>query len=313
MLHNSTFNPMSRLALDISNLFVATLLIAAGIFALVVIWLLVAAIRFRARPGDGEPRQTVGFTPVEIAWTAIPALILLVLFGFTVATMNTVEPGAAQGQDIVVIGHQWWWEIRYAGTDVVTANEIHLPVGKRMLVRLESADVVHNLWIPQLGGKMDLVPGQSNHMYLEADRPGTYLGVCSEFCGTEHAWMLIQAIAQAPDQYAAWLRRQQQKAAMPRASSAASSAAMGERLFGQLSCAACHAIFGTAYNAQVGPNLTHVGSRTTLAAGLLLNTPANMAAWLRNPQALKPGVHMPNLYLSNSQVRALTAYLEGLR
>lgn len=309
MLHDSPFNPVSPQEHDLSNLFVVTLLIMAAVVALVTGLVLYTAIRYRARPGEGEPQQQFGLPRLEIAWTVAPVLVLLVLFGFTVATMNSVQPSAARGGNLEVVGHQWWWEIRYPGTNVVTANEIHLPVGKRMLVALTSADVIHDLWLPQLGGKMDLDPGQINHMYLEADRPGTYLGACAEFCGTQHAWMLIRAIAQPPAEFRAWLRQQSR----PARSTPSGAGTSGAQLFGQLSCAACHAIYGTPYRARVGPDLSHVGSRETLAAGLLPNNAAAMAAWLRNPQALKPGTHMPNLQLTGPQVTALTAYMESLK
>ncbi|HVA88862.1 MAG TPA: cytochrome c oxidase subunit II [Chloroflexota bacterium] len=310
MFKSWLFNPVSPQELGISNLFIVTLIIAAIIFALVCGLLLYAVVRFRARPGQPEPYQQFGIPRLEIAWTTIPAVLLIVLFVFTVRVMNASQPSSAQGgDDIVVIGHQWWWEIRYPRSGVVTANEIHLPVGKRMLVRLESADVIHSLWLPQLGGKIDLVPGQSNHMWLEADKPGTYLGACSEYCGAEHAWMLIRAIAQTPAQFAAWQRRQLRPASSP----IGAAAVAGSALFGQITCSSCHAIYGAHFQATIGPDLTHVGSRETLAAGLLANTPANMALWLHNPDALKPGVRMPNLKLSATQVQELTAYLEELK
>jgi cytochrome c oxidase subunit 2 len=309
MLNPSPLNPVSPQGLTISTLFVVTLLIAAAIFALVVALLLYTAIRFRARPGQPEPYQQFGLPRLEVAWTVAPALVLAVLFVFTVISMNASQPSAAHGSaDLVVIGHQWWWEILYPHAGVVTANEIHLPAGKRYLVALQSADVIHSLWLPQLNGKMDLVPGQTNYMWLEADRPGVYTGACAEFCGVQHAWMLVRAIVQPQAQFDAWQRQQLHKALTP----SGGLAAQGAQLFGQLSCANCHAISGTPYQARIGPDLSHVGSRQTLASGLLVNTPANMARWLRNPQAVKPGSHMPNLQLSTGQVGALTSYLEGL-
>ena len=309
MFTDSPFNPVSPQAHSISNLFVVTLIVMGMVILLVTSLVLYAAVRFRARPGRAEPKQQFGIPRLEIGWTVATALVLMVFFGFTVTVMNSVEPSDAHGGAIVVIGHQWWWEVRYPGTGVVTANEIHLPVGQRMLVSVTSDDVIHDLWLPQLGGKMDLVPGQTNHMYLEADQAGTYFGACAEFCGAEHAWMYVRAIAQPPAQYQAWLNQQKQADALP----ASGLAAAGAKLFSQLSCAACHVIYGTTAQAQIGPNLSHVGSRQTLAAGLLSNTAANMAAWIRDPQALKPGTHMPDLQLSSQQVSILTAYLESLK
>jgi cytochrome c oxidase subunit 2 len=310
MFKNWMFHPVSPQELQTSNLFIAVLIIAAFIFALVCGVLLYSIIRFRARPGWEEPTQQFGVPRLEIAWTAIPIVLLLVVFGFTVRAMNLVEPSAASGpDDIVITGHQWWWEIYYPGTGVVTANEIHLPVGKKMQVRLESDDVIHGLWLPQLGGKIDLVPGQTNHMWLEADKPGVYLGSCSQYCGVEHAWMQVRAIAQTPAQFAAWEKQQAQPAVAP----TGALAIAGNTLFGSLTCASCHALYGTPYQADIGPNLTHLASRQTLAAGLLTNTAANLKLWLKEPQELKPDSHMPDLHLSTSQVAALTAYLEELK
>ncbi len=312
MIVLSAFSPLSPQALAISNLFVAILVIMAAIFALVTGILLYVVVRYRARPGQGEPRQNLGNTRLEVTWTVAPILLLVVVFFFTVGAMRAADPGGDQRHpDLVVIGHQWWWEVRYPATGVVTANEIHLPVGRRLFVRLDSGDVIHNLWFPELGPKMDLVPGQTNYISLQADRVGVYQGACAEFCGVEHAWMRLRAIAQPPDQFAAWQRDQLQRAAAP---PAGGQAARGAALFAQLTCISCHAISGVGGPTEgIAPNLTHVGSRQTLAAGLLANTAASMALWLRDPQAAMPGNHMPNLQLSGAQVGALTAYLEGLR
>jgi len=312
MLLGSAFTPVSPQALAISNMFLAILLIMAAILALVTGLLLYIVVRYRARPGAGEPPQNLGNTRLEVTWTVAPILLLIVVFFFTVGAMRAADPGGDQRRpDLVVIGHQWWWEVRYPATGVVTANEIHLPVGRRLFVRLDSGDVIHNLWFPELGPKMDLVPGQTNYISLQADRAGVYQGACAEFCGVEHAWMRLRAIAQPPDQFAAWQRDQLQRAAAP---PAGGQAARGAALFAQLTCISCHAISGVGGPTEgIAPNLTHVGSRQTLAAGLLANTAASMALWLRDPQAAKPGNHMPNLQLSGAQVGALTAYLEGLR
>ncbi len=311
MIVLSAFSPLSPQALAISNLFVAILVIMAAIFALVTGILLYVIVRYRARPGQGEPRQNFGDTKLEITWTAAPLLLLVVVFFFTIHTMAAADPAThGRAPDLDVIGHQWWWEVRYPGSGAITANEIHLPVGRRMLVRLDSGDVIHNLWFPELGPKMDLVPGQTNYMWLEADKPGTYLGACAEFCGTEHAWMRLRAIAEPPAQFAAWQRHQLQPAARP----AGGETARGGALFSQLTCISCHAISGVGGPTEgIAPNLTHFGERQTLAAGLFANTPANLAIWLRDPQEAKPGNHMPNMQLPEIQVHALTVYLESLK
>lgn len=307
----SPFQAVSPQELHISNIFVVTMIMASLIFLIIVVAVTYFCIRYRARPDQGEPSQLFGKKQFDISWTVIPALMLLGLYIFTYITVNETQPVATGNyhDDMVIIGHQWWWEIKYPGTNVVTANEIHLEVGKRYLVAVQSADVIHDVWFPQLGGKMDDVPGQTNHMWLEADKPGTYYGQCAEYCGTEHAWMLLRAIAQPKAQYDAWLHDQEQPAKVP----AGGLAAQGASLFAQLSCANCHAIYGTPYHERVGPDLTHIGSRETIGAGVLANTPANMALWLHEPQVIKPNSHMPDLQLTPSQLNALTAYLEGLK
>lgn len=315
-----TLNPVSPQALAIAHLFVALLILMGAVFMLVAVWLLVNIVRFRARPGMPDPEQYYGSNKAEIIWTVIPALLLVVIFGMTVRTMGEADPpmfaalspGQAQQTaqpDIIVIGHQFYWEVRYPGTNVVTANEIHLPVGRPMRVELLSNDVIHSLAIPQLNGHVDLIPGQTNFMWLEADKAGVYDGRCQEFCGTAHAWMQIRAIAQPPAQYAAWLQAQEQPATTP----TSGAALEGYQLFMGSTCRNCHAIAGTPANVDIGPNLTHLASRSILAGGALTNTPQNLARWLKNPQAVKPGNHMPDFQLTDQQVQILTAYLETLR
>lgn len=321
MLTHSVFNPLSPQGLAISNLFITTLVIAFVIILGITGVLMYTMIRYRHRPGDGEPPQTYGKTWMEITWTAVPFFLLVGIFGATISTMRLAAPGdpvngrGGTPPDLTIIGHQWWWELRYAD-GVVSANEIHLPVGRRFFVSLKSMDVIHDLWVPQLGPKMDLVPGQTNNIWLQSDRAGTFEGACSEFCGGPHAWMLIRVIVQPSAQFKAWERHQLQQAQQ----TTTSEEALGATLFRQMSCVACHAIYGTtttpAADLQapvIAPNLTHVGSRQTLASGRLINTSANMAAWLADPQKWKPGVHMPNVHLNPRALRAMTAYLESLK
>lgn len=316
-----TLDPVSPMALAISHLFIAMLLIMAGVFLIVAVWLIVNIVKFRARDDGPRPRQNYGIAKLEIAWTIAPALLLVVIFGATIMTVGYADPpifapsaSAATLQqaatpDIIVIGHQWFWEIRYPSVGVYTANELHLPVGKRMRVELLSADVIHSLWIPQLNGKRDLIPGQVNYMWLEADKPGVYDGQCAEFCGDAHAWMRIQAIAQPPAQFNAWLQHLGQSAAIP----TSGDAALGYQFFMNGSCRNCHAIAGTPAGADVGPNLTHFASRSIIAGGVLTNTPAHLKQWLTNPQRVKPGNHMPDFGFDQQQVDILTAYLETLK
>jgi cytochrome c oxidase subunit 2 len=306
------FDPRSARAGEIVTLTWIVLGFVALVFVLTETALIYAIIRYRQRGEAGEPRQIVGNRALEIVWTAIPALILLLVFVLTVRAMVNIHAAPVQAGTltVVVTGHQWWWEYRYPDLGIVTANELHIPAGQTVRLRLVSADVIHSFWAPQLGRKMDLVPGKTNELYLAADQPGTYDGACAEFCGAQHAWMRLRVIADLPDRFAAWVEQQRQPAAAP-----SGVAEQGRQLFlqGSGNCAACHTIAGTGAAGQVGPDLTHVGSRQTLGAGVLPNTPEAMARWLRNPQAVKPDSLMPNPRLTEDEVRALTAYLDGLR
>ncbi|MGC1107487.1 MAG: cytochrome c oxidase subunit II [Candidatus Acidiferrales bacterium] len=307
----SSFNPASTLAQPIAHLFLIMGIVMMAILLLVTSLVLYASFRYRRRPGANEPRQEFGRKGLEVAWTIAPLLLLVYIFTVTVQAMHRSDPGISTDRqpDMVIVGHQWWWEARYTSSHVVAANEIHIPVGKLLLVRLESADVIHDWWVPQLGRKMDAIPGHPNLFWIEADVPGTYLGTCSEYCGAEHAWMRIRVIAQSPVDFERWSEHQLD---IP-SQSYTGDAALGARLFQELTCADCHTISGTPARADIGPNLTHMAERQTLAAGRLENTPANLEQWLSNPQAIKPGIHMPNFEMTPDQVRDLTAYLETLK
>jgi cytochrome c oxidase subunit 2 len=309
----SPFNPASSLAQPITHLFLVLGIVMIAILLLVSVLVLYASFLYRQRPGGLEPRQDFGRKGLEIAWTIAPLILLAYIFSITVHAMHGADPSVSADRqpDMVIVGHQWWWEARYTASHVVVANEIHIPVGKLLLVRLESADVIHDWWVPQLGRKMDAIPGHPNLFWLEADAAGTYLGTCSEYCGAEHAWMRIQVIAQPEAEFLHWTEGQLD---VPPAPSAGNEASLGAQLFLQvLTCANCHAIAGTSASGTIGPDLSHIASRQTLATGRLENSPSNLAAWLSNPQAVKPGVHMPNFELTSDQVRLLTAYLETLK
>jgi cytochrome c oxidase subunit 2 len=209
--------------------------------------------------------------------------------------------------DLVVIGHQWWWEARYP-SGAVTANEIHIPVGKDLVVRIESNDVIHDFWAPELGRKIDATPGHPVSIRIQADTPGVYYGACAEYCGAEHAWMRFEVIADPPAEFEAWLVRQLAPGSTP----TSEAAARGARLFNDRTCVQCHAVRGTGPLARVAPDLTHLASRTTLGAGVLTNTPDHLAAWLKDPQSIKPGCHMPSLRLEDGDAKDLAAYLGGL-
>ncbi len=305
----SPLNPQSPEALAVYHLFLFILGIALLIFLVVAFLVIFSMVRYHYRMGDGEPPQRFGNTRIEIVWTVIPLAILVIIFIYMLSVMRVTQASATPEPDLIVIGHQWWWEVQYPKEGFVTANEIHLQVGRKYTVELESADVIHDLWIPQLGDKTDLVPGRSNWMYLQASQPGTYLGTCAEFCGTDHALMHVRAIAQNENDYNAWLKSQEQAPVIPTSGDAGKGAA----LFFQLPCQSCHTIDGTQAKGDVGPNLSHVASRETLGAGSFDNSPGSLTAWLANPQSLKPGNLMPNLQLTNLQISELVAFLETLK
>jgi cytochrome c oxidase subunit 2 len=303
-----SFDPVTRQGLEISNLFGFELIVSALLLALVLGWLVMALVRFRASPGDAtEPPQVHGQRQLEIIWTAIPALILAIVFVLVVQTMRSVDAAEPDAQRVKVIGHQWWWEFVYTDFGgVVTANEMHLPVATSLILDLESDDVLHSFWVPRFGMMRDLVPGKTNRMSIRVDRAGTFDGACTQLCGAQHAWMRSRVIAEPPDQFQAWLTQQQQ--------AATESNARGQQVFLQNTCVSCHTIRGLQAPARVGPDLTHFGSRTTLGAGVLPNTVDNLRRWLRNPQAIKPGVLMPAFAnLSAEDLAALADYLDSLK
>ncbi len=305
----TVLDPQSPEARAILHLAIVAGIIFAVIFAVVSGMIVYALMRYRWREGEADPDQLAGNKTVEIVWTLIPCLIVVALFLLTWRTMDASDPPAPSTPDIVITGHQWWWEARYPKSGVVTANEIHIPAGMPLSIRLESADVLHEFWVAQLTRKMATVPDHPNHIWIQADRPGTYRGVCSEFCGTQHAWMHFLVVAETPEQFAAWEKAQLMPAMVP----TSGSAAQGLALFQQMSCTSCHAINGTAATARVGPDLTHFASRRILGAGVVENTPTNLRRWLIDPQQIKPGVKMPDYKFNDAQVTQLADYFETLR
>jgi cytochrome c oxidase subunit 2 len=303
------FDPASSQAAVISNLFLVVLAVCGVILLIVIGMVSVGLVRFRQKPGAEDPAAFFGSRRLEIAWTVGPILIVIWLFVLTARGMRETDPGPNQKPDLIVISHQWWWEARYPKSGVVTANEIHMPAGAVWLVELDSADVIHDFWVAQLARKMDMVPGHPNHIWLEAGKPGTYMGRCAEYCGAQHATMDFLVMAQSTADFETW----QQAQARPALASFSNTAGKGAKNFQELTCANCHAIHGTVSTAQVAPDLTHFGSRQTFAAGLVLNTAANLSRWLENPQIIKPGCLMPNLKLSGAQLTNLVSYLEALK
>jgi cytochrome c oxidase subunit II len=306
MADSGVFYPQSPFARATVDLLNTTLVISAVILALVSALVIVSLLRFRGGPNEMEPRQSRGHRQLEVLWTVLPFLLLVYLFVLTTRAMSASDPPSkSESPDVVVVGHQFWWEARYPGSGVVTANEIHIPIGRNLLFQLEAADVIHDFWVPQLSRKMDLIPEGKHRIWLRADRPGVYQGTCAEFCGTQHAWMRILVIAEPPDRYETW---EQEQIRSPQAV-VSPAAERGRRLIDSLTCVNCHSFTNGPSSLQAGPNLTHLASRRTLASGVVDNTAENLALWLRNPQAVKPGNLMPNMQLSRDQVIDLTAYL----
>ena len=329
----STFDTVGPVARSQLVLFYWIFWAAVFVFVTVVGALLYIVIRYRRKPGDGDPPQVHGHKPLEIAWTVLPAIVLAVVAVPTITTIfdnaNSPDQGALT---VDVVAHQWWWEFRYphpdeSGNEVVTANELHIPVNEVVNVTLDSLDVLHSFWIPKIAGKVDVVPNNANTMWIQADIPGEYLGQCAEFCGVAHAHMRFRVIAQPREEFDAWLAAQ----ALPAVDPPDPLALKGKALFeGQAQCFSCHTVSGLKKaRGLIGPNLTHVASRGHIAAGELENTQFNLRQWLKDPNAVKPGNIMardaliykdadggysplPNESLSEAQVSALVSYLRTL-
>jgi cytochrome c oxidase subunit 2 len=286
-------------------------------FAVVVAILLLAWLRRGRRglagdDGGAKPGERPSVRIVLGLGVVVPIVVLVALFAVSdIAVIRTTQAPAASGTalEIDVVGHQWWWEVRYPGTKAVTANEIHIPVRTPVLVRATTADVVHSFWVPELNRKIDMIPGRVNEVELYADREGLYRGQCAEFCGLQHAHMGLVVQAEAAPRFRTWLA----DAGKPARTPADRLARTGRSAFLDGSCSACHTIRGTSATGDVGPDLTHLGSRTTLGALTVSNTPADLAAWLTDNQHVKPGNQMPDVPLSARDLHALVAYLESLR
>lgn len=298
-------------AAQINHIFIAFLIVAAIVFLLVLGLSVISAIRFHSSKRPDEPKQIFGNNKLEIFWTTASFIAVAVFFVISVRSMQAINAPADKNRkaDIVVVGHQWWWEMRYRQYGFTTANELHIPENKKLLMRMESADVIHDWWVPSLGRKIDLIPGRSNYQWIQADTAGTYEGTCSEYCGAQHAWMRIRVIAQTEANYEKWVKKHQEIPPVPKDSLARE----GAKLFQSKTCSNCHTIRGTAASKRVGPDLTHMQSRETLLSGMFKNTQENLRRWLKNPQKVKEGAHMPNFNLSDHELDALVAYLEELK
>jgi cytochrome c oxidase subunit 2 len=310
------FAPVSTPAFAIRELAMFVLGITGVIFLVVAGLGVYSFVRFRRRRGDDgrEPPQVYGSRQIEMAWTVVPLLIVAVLFLVTARYIYSIEgrQPAADALEVTIVGHQWWWEIRYPRLGIVTANELHVPVSDPAhptptFVTLQSADVVHSFWIPQLAGKMDVIPNRTNRMWIDPQQPGTYVGQCAKLCGLQHAGMLLTATVHTRDDFARWAAMQQSPARDD------PQVQRGRELFASLACSSCHTVKGTTANGVFGPDLTHLMSRLTLGAGVARNTSDNLRRWIEDPAALKSGALMPAMQLSREDLDRVTGYLLTLR
>jgi cytochrome c oxidase subunit 2 len=311
------FAPVSTPADSILGLSVFVLAVTAAIFVIVFTLLAYVTIKYKRKTKDdeNEPPQVYGSNQVELAWTVIPVLIVVALFMATARVIADVQQASPPPNaiEVVAIGHQFWWEFRYPGLKVVTANEMHVPVSDRAhptptFIKLLSADTDHSFWVPRLAGKTDLIPNHVNNMWIDPHEAGLYLGQCAQYCGTQHAKMLLRVYVQPREEFDRWIHAQRQPAHVSHA------VAEGRRVFERTACVNCHSVAG-ANNAdgRFGPDLTHLISRDTIAAGAAPNTPENLRLWIKDPSAMKPGSLMPAMGLNDQDLNALTAYLETLR
>lgn len=313
-LPQDILSPFSPAAQATADLFYFVFWIAVVIFILVEGLLVFFVLRYQRRAHDEHPEQYHGNTRLEITWTIIPALILVVVFALTIRTMGETGPtfAPAEGIKINVRGHQWWWEIQYNDGQVLTANELRMPAGQVMNITLTSENVIHSFWVPQLMGKTDTVPGHQNQTWLLTNQTGIFSGQCAEFCGAQHANMLFRVIVQSPQDFQTWINNQQLPPVEP---VPGSPEARGKEILlnPQYLCVGCHAIQGTNALGVTGPNLTHFASRGCFAGCIFENNRENLTRWLQNPQAMKPGNLMKINQLTDEEVNALVAYLESLR
>jgi len=350
----SIFSTLSTPAREVNHLAYFVLVICALILIGVSVLLIYSLVRYRARVGENtEPPQVFGSVQIELAWTIIPVLIIIILFLGTARVLFSVQDARkpASAVDVIVVGHQFWWEFRYPQYNVTTANELHVPVSnpafsRPTFMKLTSADVIHSFWVPNLAGKTDLLPNRVNEMWIDPQQTGLYLGQCAQFCGMEHAKMLLRVYVDSPEQFQQWIASQQKAqnevaVTMPASLTALNpgggkkgtpspnspvtrmeaaaqlvqqvNAHNGKLVFEQQACINCHTVAGTVANGRYGPDLTHLMSRETLAAGAMPNTPENLKKWIDDPDIFKPGSLMPAMHLTDRQNAQITAYLLTLK
>ncbi len=293
-----------------------TFAITGAIFVVVASLIAYTIIRFRSKPGDDlhqEPPQVYGSNQIEVAWTVIPILIVFVLIGVMARVVAGVENASPPKTTthVTVVGHQWWWEVQYPDYGIKTANEIHVPFspdgGQATYFTLQSMDVAHSFWIPQLSGKTDAIPNRDNYLWMNPKAPGIYWGNCAEYCGNQHANMQLRLVAESPESFKKWTLNQQKKAYE------ASEAAQGKAVFLSLSCVNCHMVQGTTAAGKFGPDLTHLMSRRELGSGVIENNRKNLKDWINDPQSIKPGCLMPSMKLTDRELDQVVAYLETLQ
>jgi cytochrome c oxidase subunit 2 len=312
----STFAPAGPAAERLRDL--GWMIIVTFLAATAVVWVLLVWIVFRRRGSLAEHApvdQGGGINWILVGGIAVPATVLAIIFVATLGTMSAFPIDHHQrAPEIRVIGHQWWFQIEYVigghHQRIASATEIHIPLGRPVDIALQTRDVIHSFWVPQLHGKVDLVPGFTNHITIQADRPGTYRGECAEYCGAQHAHMILFVIAEPEEQFQKWLAAQRQPAVRP----SSPSEARGKERFEQMACAFCHTVRGTPAFGSVGPDLTHLASRSTLAGGMLANNTANLHAWVTHAQSLKPGAQMPDMtQFTGEHLHEIVAYLQSLK
>jgi cytochrome c oxidase subunit 2 len=313
----SALNPHSHAAADIANLFWVMMAVSFGGLALITGLLVYAWVRrgrrgFGADPDDPHPGEKPSWFVVVGMGVVFPLMVITALFivgNWAIINVTQAPAASSTAMTVDAIGHQWYWAFRYPGTKAVTADELHIPVGTRVNLVATTADVIHSFWVPALNRKIDTIPGQQNRILLYSNRAGIYRGQCAEFCGLQHAHMGMLVFVQPKAQFRAWLRRQ----ATPAAAPTSAPARRGKQVFLSAGCASCHAIRGTPARGFVGPDLTHLASRTTLAGVTIPNSPGYLARWIADSQHFKPGNEMPDFELKGARLQALVAYLEGLK
>ena len=313
----SWVNPQGPYASAIYDLFLPIFITAVVVFVVVQGLIVYSVFKFRERPGGPPAQQFHGNLTIELTSTIITALVFIVVLAMTVNTQRVLsaplETPPADAIRVKAIGHQWWWEFEYQDSGFVTASDMVIPTGTTVIVEVTAADVIHAFWVPMLTGQVAGIPGRTNHIWLKSEKDGTYAGVCNQFCGIQHALMRYAAISVPRPEFDAWVERQRMAPVTPVSSPNADQSlvlqAKGAQLFAAGACKTCHMIRGTDAIGKVGPDLTHFSSRTSIASKTLPSTVENVKAWLRNPQAVKPGTIMPNLNLKEEDIDALTAYL----